>query len=64
LLNELLFTGFPTSAETSFELNLGLIKAKRSIKSEKPNVPQYSQNRIDELERTIAKMNERLKKLE
>ncbi|MDR2907439.1 MAG: ORF6N domain-containing protein [Bacteroidales bacterium] len=56
LLNELLFSGLPTSAETSFEVNLGVMKAKHIVKSEKT----VHQSEFDELKKMIAKINERL----
>ena len=34
LLNEIFFSGLPTSAETSVEFNLGFMKGKRTVKSE------------------------------
>jgi hypothetical protein len=40
LLNELLFSGSPTSAETSIEVNLGIAKVKRSVKSESNTLRQ------------------------
>ena len=62
LLNDLLFSHFlTTSAETSVEFNIGVMKGKRTIKSENPNI---AQNRIDELEKAITKLNDRLEKLE
>jgi hypothetical protein len=57
LMNELLFSGFPTSAETSLEFNLGLIKAKRMIKSENTTL----QNKIDRIEKMIEEMKEHWK---
>jgi len=64
LFNELFFSGTPTSAETSVELNLGLAKVKRTVKSEaNPNVlhnTQIIQKEIDDLKKMIAKLNERL----
>jgi len=59
LFNELFFSGTPTSAETSVELNLGLAKVRRTIKSENPS----HRSEIDELKNMIEKMNERLEKL-
>ncbi|MDR0438519.1 MAG: ORF6N domain-containing protein [Bacteroidales bacterium] len=66
LLDEILFSGLPTLAETSFEFNLGVMKGKRIVKSENPNVVHHAhimQNEIDELKKIIAGMNERLEKL-
>jgi len=59
LLNDLFFSALPTSAETSFELNLGLMKARHSVKSEKP----IYQSEFDELKKMMGKINERLDKL-
>ena len=59
LFNDLFFSGLPTSAETSIEFNIGLIKGKRKIKYEKP----IYQNEFDELKKMMTKMNERLDKL-
>jgi len=59
LLNDLFFSALPTSSETSVELNLGLLKAKHSVKSE---VPVY-QSEFDNLKRMIEKKNERLEKI-
>ncbi|MDR1739924.1 MAG: ORF6N domain-containing protein [Bacteroidales bacterium] len=58
LINELLFSGSPTSAETSVELNLGFAKVKRSIKSENSELL----NKIASLEKMIAEINKRLSK--
>ena len=67
LFNELFFSGTPTSAETSVELNLGLAKVKRTVKSEaNPNALHNTQiihNEIDDLKKMIAKMNDRLERL-
>jgi len=63
LFNEIFFSGLPTSAETSFEFNLGVMKGKRIVKSENPNVlhnTQIIQKEIDDLKKMIAKLNERL----
>ena len=64
LFNEIFFSGLPTSAETSFEFNLGLMKGKRTVKSEaNPNVSQniqVLQREIDDLKKMIVKINERL----
>jgi len=59
LFNDLLFSGLPTSAETSVEFNLGIMKGKRKIKYENP----IYQSEFDELKKMMAKMNERLDKL-
>ena len=58
LLSDLFFSALPTSAETSVEVNLGLIKAKRSIKSEKP----IYQSEFDELKRMILDIKNEIKK--
>ena len=58
LLNELFFSAPPTSAEISVELNLGLLKAKRSVKSEKP----IYQSEFDELKRMILELQNQIKK--
>ncbi|MCL2683086.1 MAG: ORF6N domain-containing protein [Bacteroidales bacterium] len=66
LFNELFFSGLPTSAETSVEFNIGVMKGKRTIKSENPDIlknTQILQNEIDELKKMIVKMNERLEKM-
>ncbi|MDR1739995.1 MAG: hypothetical protein LBR45_04490, partial [Bacteroidales bacterium] len=45
LLDELLFAGSPTSAETSVELNLlGVAKIKRTVKSEGSDLRQEISN--------------------
>jgi len=56
LFNEVFFQGTPTSAETSVELNLGLAKVKRTIKSE--NLAHRSE--IDELKKMIEKISKKL----
>jgi len=57
LFDELFFSGTPTSAETSVELNLGLAKVKRSVKSEaNPNVSQNIQERLDKLEQLMLEI--------
>jgi len=67
LLNDLLFSAFPqSSAETSFEMNLGVMKLKREVKNENPNVlhnTQIIQKEIDDLKKMMTKMNERLEDL-
>ena len=67
LLKDLLFSAFPqSSAETSLEVNLGVMKLKREVKNENPNVAlnfQALQNQFDELKRMIMQQNERLDKL-
>jgi len=62
LFDELFFSGTPTSAETSVELNLGLAKVKRSVKSESRDTITM-QNKIDKLEQTIERMSRQLEKL-
>ena len=62
LFNELFFSGTPTSAETSVELNLGLAKVKRTVKSESKDATTM-QNKIDKLEQTIEKMSRQLEKM-
>ncbi len=51
LINELLFSGSPTSAETSVEVNIGIAKVKRTIKSESSDLKQE----IRELRKLIEK---------
>jgi hypothetical protein len=70
LFNEIFFSGLPTSAETSFEFNLGLMKGKRIVKSESEHEVRARQtqtedmlkmqNKISELEQTIRRITERL----
>ena len=65
LFNDLLFEHFPTtSAETSLEFNIGVMKGKRIIKSENTTIMQNMQNKINDLVQTITKLNDRLDKLE
>ena len=52
LLDEILFSGIPTSAETSVELNLGLMKLKRSVKSEDSTLRQE----MSEMKRMIEEL--------
>jgi hypothetical protein len=60
LINDLFFEHLPTtSSETSLEFNLGMVKGKKIIKSESPDI----QRRFDELERMMEKMNKKLEKL-
>ncbi|MDR1739494.1 MAG: ORF6N domain-containing protein [Bacteroidales bacterium] len=54
LLNELLFSGNPTSAETSVEVNLGIAKVKRTVKSESSDLRQE----IRELRKLIEKQGQ------
>ena len=61
LFNEIFFSGIPTSAETSFEFNFGVVKGKRTVKSENAEVAKM-QNKIDKLEQTIEKLVQRLDK--
>ena len=57
LFNEIFFQGTPTSAETSVELNLGLAKVKRTVKSEAThNVSQNIQERLDKLEQLMLEI--------
>jgi len=70
LFNEIFFSGLPTSAETSFEFNLGVMKGKRIVKSESEHEVRArqaqvedtikTQSKIAELEETIRKITERL----
>ena len=60
LFNELFFSGTPTSAETSVELNLGLAKVKRSVKSEANPVTHNSLETLEKRMEKIEKMLERL----
>jgi phage regulator Rha-like protein len=62
LLEELLFTATPTSAKTSMEVNLGLIKLKREIISEK-NPPQSTNCEFEELKKMIDTMSKQLASL-
>ena len=67
LLNDLLFSELPpTSAETSLEVNLGVIKMKRFVKNEHKDAINHAsimQHEISELKQIIEKMSEQLKKL-
>jgi len=56
LFNEIFFQGTPTSAETSVELNLGLAKVRRTIKSESP----VHRSEMDELKKMIEKISKKL----
>ena len=57
LLKDLLFSTFPqSSAGTSLEVNLGIMKLKREIKNEPPAVSQDIQNRFDQLEQMIREL--------
>ena len=63
LLDELLFSGIPTSAKTSMELNLGLIKLRREITSgrgEACSTPMVSQNEFQELKKMIENIQNQL----
>jgi hypothetical protein len=69
LLNDLFFSGLPTSAETSVELNLGLIKTKRTIKSEPMHEVQARrsqnstmQDKIDNIERMVLDLKNQMSK--
>jgi hypothetical protein len=60
LLNDLFFSGLPTSAETSFEFNLGLMKGKRTVKSEAtPTI----YNSLETLEKRMEKIENILEQL-
>jgi len=61
LFNEIFFSGIPTSAETSFEFNFGVMKGKRTVKSENADITKM-QNKIDKLEQTIEKLVLQLEK--
>ena len=66
LIEELLFAGIPTAAETSIELNLGLMKLKRSVKSEHSGRVRSTltiDDKLDGLEQRLDRLDERLKKL-
>jgi hypothetical protein len=58
LFNELFFSGTPTSAETSVELNFGLAKVKRSVKSEIAS----RQNEYEELKQMILDLKNQIGK--
>jgi hypothetical protein len=63
LINDLFLSHLPTaSSETSFEFNVGIMKGKKTIKSESSNVVQNLQNQINKLEQTIEKMNKQFEK--
>ena len=62
LFNEVFFSGIPTSAETSFGFNFGVIKGERTVKSESKDTITM-QNKIDKLEQTIERMSRQLEKL-
>jgi phage regulator Rha-like protein len=52
MLNDLLFSHFPTtSAETSVEFNVGILKGKRTIKSE-----NVLQDKIDRMEKMMEQL--------
>ncbi len=57
LLNELLFSRLPTAAETSVEVNLGLVKLKRLVKSEKP----AHHSELEEMKQIMKQIQEQLK---
>jgi hypothetical protein len=58
LIKDLFFSHFPTtSSETSLEFNVGVVKGKRTIKSENPDI----QKRFDELERMILDLKDQIK---
>jgi len=58
LLNDLFFSGLPTSAETSFELNLGLMKAKHSVKRENDTLKQE----LSEMKKMMTEIQKQLQK--
>ena len=60
LFNEIFFSGLPTSAETSFEFNLGLMKGKRIIKSE---ATPATYNSLETLEKRMEKIENILEQL-
>ena len=57
LLNDLVFSGIPTAAETSVELNLGVMKLKRSVKSEASTLQQQ----LDDIQKTMKDIQKQLK---
>ena len=60
LLDDLLFSHLPTtSSETSFEFNLGVLKGKKTVKSDNSAL----QRQVEQLEKTIEKMSGQLAKL-
>jgi hypothetical protein len=60
LFNDLFFSHYPTaSTETSVELNLGIAKMKRTIKSENSDL----QKKIDELQKIMIDMKSEIKRL-
>jgi len=59
LLNDLFFSGLPTSAETTIEFNIGVMKGKRKIKYEKP----IYQSEFDELKRMVSELKQQNEKL-
>ena len=58
LFNDLFFSGLPTSAETTVEFNIGVMKGKRKIKYEKP----IYQSEFDELKRMILDLKNQIGK--
>jgi len=58
LFNDIFFSGLPTSAETSFEFNLGLMKGKRTVKSENSTM----QSKIDNIEQMILEIKKQIDK--
>jgi len=66
LFNDLFFSYLPTtSAETSFEFNLGVVKGKRSLRSEIPNVVdriQILQKESNELKKMLEEIKTQLQK--
>ncbi|MCL2028506.1 MAG: ORF6N domain-containing protein, partial [Bacteroidales bacterium] len=66
LLEDLLFSGIPTAAETSVELNLGVVKLKRSVKSEHAGMVRSEptiDDKLDGLEQRLDRLDELLKTL-
>jgi hypothetical protein len=59
LLDEMLFSGHLKSAKTSLELNLGVMKLKREVTSENPDISKDIYSRIEHLERKIEKMSQK-----
>jgi len=59
LFNDLFFSGLPTSAETTVEFNIGVMKGKRKIKYEKP----IYQSEFDELKRMVSELKQQNEKL-
>ena len=63
LFKDLFSSMFPqSSAETSLEVNLGIMKLKREVKNENPNIVhnQNIQQRFDELEKIMLEIKNRI----